>query len=164
LSIESYVGLTSEQIERIAQLVSHKLLSTPRAWGNPDRILVGKGVQVCNTLFNCTSGNISIGDLTFFGHNVCLLTGTHDIRKKGRERHVFPTSGRDIHIGEGVWIASNVTILGPCTIGDHAVIAAGSVVCGGDLPGGCVYGGIPARRIKSIDFHDSPHPPTQESG
>jgi acetyltransferase-like isoleucine patch superfamily enzyme len=160
LSIESYVGLTSEQIERIVQLVSQRLLATPRSWGNPDRISVGKGVLVSNTLFNCSSGDISIGDFTFFGHNVCLLTGTHDIRKKGRERHVFPTSGQDIRIGEGVWIASNVTILGPCTIGDHAVIAAGAVVCGGDLPGGYVYGGVPARQIEPIDFYDSP----QESG
>ena len=157
MDLESYIGLTNEQIERIAQLVSQRLLSTPRAWENAERISVGKEVYVCNTLFNCSSGEISIGDYTFFGHNVCLLTGTHDIRKKGQERHdAIPASGRDIHIGKGVWIASNVTILGPCTIGDHAVIAAGSVVCGGDLPGGYVYGGIPAKQIKPIDFYDSP--------
>jgi acetyltransferase-like isoleucine patch superfamily enzyme len=130
------------------------LLSTPRGWGNPDRISLGKEVFVCNTLFNCSSGDISIGDYTFFGHNVCLLTGTHDFRKKGKERFPFPEEGRDIRIGEGVWIASNVTVLGPCTIGDHAVIGGGSVVCGGNLPGGFFYAGFPAKPIKPIDFED----------
>jgi acetyltransferase-like isoleucine patch superfamily enzyme len=157
VDFESYAGLSNEQIERITQLVAQKLLSTPRAWENAERISLGKEVYVCNTLFNCASGAISIGDNTFFGHNVCLLTGTHDFRKKGKERHFsIPTEGRDIRIGEGVWIASNVTILGPCTIGDHAVIAAGSVVCGGDLPGGFIYAGVPAKPIKPIDFEESP--------
>ena len=109
-----------------------------------------------NALFNCSSGNISIGDYSFFGHNVCLLTGTHDFRKKREGRFPYPEEGRDIRIGEGVWIASNVTILGPCTIGDHAVIGGGSVVCGGNLPGGFLYAGFPAKPIQPIDFEDVP--------
>ena len=116
---------------------------------------MGKEVFVCNALFNCSSGDISIGDHTFFGHNVCLLTGTHDFHKKERGRQgAIPQKGRDIRIGKGVWIASNATILGPCTIGDHAVIAAGSLVCGGDLPGGFIYAGSPAKPVKPIDFED----------
>ncbi|EGR2520269.1 hypothetical protein DYB23_17550 [Vibrio cholerae] len=41
-----------------------------------------------------------------------------------------PESGRDIIIGTGVWIASNVTVLGPCEIGNNSVISANSVVTG----------------------------------
>ena len=155
MDLESYLGLSHEQIERIVQFVSQRLLTTPHTWGDPRRVSVGKEVFVCNALFNCSSGDISIGDHTFFGHNVCLLTGTHDFHKKERGRQgAIPQKGRDIRIGKGVWIASNVTILGPCTIGDHAVIAAGSLVCGGDLPGGFIYAGSPAKPVKPIDFED----------
>jgi hypothetical protein len=52
VGLESYIGLSNEQIERITQLVSQKLLNTPGTWGDPARIAVGKEVFVCNALFN----------------------------------------------------------------------------------------------------------------
>ncbi|WP_449290609.1 methyltransferase domain-containing protein [Oscillibacter ruminantium] len=54
-------------------------------------------------------------------------------------------------IGEGVWLASNVTVLGPCTIGDDAVLAAGSVVLPHTvIPPGTMYAGIPAKFVKKL--------------
>lgn len=44
---------------------------------------------------------------------------------------------------------SNVTILGPCNIGDHAVIATGAVVSR-DVMRGSVVAGVPAKVIKII--------------
>jgi acetyltransferase-like isoleucine patch superfamily enzyme len=57
--------------------------------------------------------------------------------------------GKDIRIGNGVWLGTNSVILGPCVIGDHAVIAAGAVVTA-DVPPETVVAGIPARPIKTI--------------
>ena len=154
--INPYFGLSNEQVERLMHAVSRKQLSTPRAFGDPERMHWGVGVEPANTIFNTSSGEIHVGDYSFFGHNVTLLTGTHDIRKKGPARQrAIPAAGRDIRIGKGVWICSNVTVIGPCTIGDDAVIAAGSVVLGGDLPGGFIYAGTPARQIRRIDFEDA---------
>ena len=74
---------------------------------------------------NLISGTISIEDYVMFGYNVSVITGTHDMQKIGIERtKAFPKSGRDITIKRGAWIASNVTILGPCTIGENAVVGA----------------------------------------
>ena len=103
--------------------------------------------KVSNTLFNTFSGNITVEDYAFMGHNVSLLTGTHDIGLIGEERMSdIPTSGRDIIVGEGVWIGSNsIDILGPCRIGKNAVIAANSVVLK-DVAEGVLVGGSPARR------------------
>jgi len=42
-----------------------------------------------------------------------------------------------------------VTVIGPCTIGAHAVVAAGSLVLD-NVPPRSVYGGVPARHIKII--------------
>ena len=99
------------------------------------RIRIDKGEhiqsvsKVSNTLFNTFSGNITVEDYAFMGHNVSLLTGTHDIGLIGEERMSdIPTSGRDIIVGEGVWIGSNSIILGPCRIGKNSVIAANSVI------------------------------------
>jgi acetyltransferase-like isoleucine patch superfamily enzyme len=149
--------LSDEQLQQIVNRVNHAMLTAPRCWGPNTRVTFGKNIHVANTLFNTLSGRIVIGDNTFFGHNVSVLTGTHDYRRRGTARQeTVPESGRDILIGAGVWIASNVTIIGPCTIGDDAVIASGSVVCGGELPGGYIYAGAPAKAIKAIDFTDPP--------
>ncbi|MBR8429662.1 hypothetical protein K6Y76_22955 [Burkholderia cenocepacia] len=71
------------------------------------------------------------------------------------DRHDYPRDGRDIVIGKGVWIASNAIVLGPCTIGDNAVVAAGAVVTGGQLESGCLYAGVPAKRIRTLIGEDS---------
>jgi acetyltransferase-like isoleucine patch superfamily enzyme len=52
-------------------------------------------------------------------------------------------------IGNNVWIAAGATVIGGVTIGDHAVVAAGSVVTK-DVPADTLVGGNPARVIRSI--------------
>ena len=133
--------------ERLAPAIAQRSIKIQTCWGDWSRVHIGSRVQLVNALFNTSSGHIWIGDDTFFGHNVCVLTGTHDVTKTGMERTQHPTEGRDIGIGQGVWIASNATILGPCTIGDYAVVCAGSVVVG-DVKPGWLYAGIPAKPIR----------------
>ena len=53
-----------------------------------------------------------------------------------------------IVLGKRVWIGSNSTILQGVTIGDNAVIGAGSVVTK-DIPAGCIAAGVPARIIRN---------------
>lgn len=90
-------------------------------------------------------GGILIGDDTLIGHNTVLATLNHGILPE--ERHdLIP---KPIHIGKNVWIGSNSTILPGVTIGDHAVIGAGSVVTK-DIPDNMIAVGSPAKVIKSI--------------
>jgi len=58
-----------------------------------------------------------------------------------------------INIGNDVWIGTNALILSGVTIGNGAVIAAGSVVTK-DVPAYAVVGGVPARTIK-MRFDDA---------
>lgn len=51
-------------------------------------------------------------------------------------------------IERGAWIATNATVVGPCVIGEHAVVAAGAVVTHDVAPYEIVAGN-PARVIGS---------------
>lgn len=55
-----------------------------------------------------------------------------------------------VKIGKNVWIGSNSTILPGVTIGDNAIIGAGSVVTK-DIPADMIAVGNPAKVIRSIN-------------
>jgi acetyltransferase-like isoleucine patch superfamily enzyme len=111
---------------------------------------VADTAEVNDVFVNLASGRVTIGPQAFLGHGVSLITGTHDVRELGEaRRRAIPSSGRDILIEEGAWVASNVTVLGPARIGRHAVVAAGAVVTG-DVAPFTVVGGVPAREISRV--------------
>ncbi len=86
-------------------------------------------------------GSIEVGDDTQLGPGSLITTTDHDYGADLEVRF------RPVVIGKRVWIGANVTILPGVTIGDLAVIGAGSVVTK-DIPAGCVAAGVPARVIK----------------
>ncbi len=118
--------------------------------GDESRLTIAPDAAVNDALFNVLSGTIVVEAAAFFGHRVSILTGTHDISRRGIERQrAYPRAGRDIVIGPGAWVASNATVLGPAVIGAGAVVAAGAVVIG-DVAPGLVVAGVPARVVGSV--------------
>lgn len=77
----------------------------------------------CN--INCVN-KIAIGAYTKIAPNVCINDHDHNYKDESDEHLLVG----EVSIGEHVWIGSNVVILRDTVIGDHAVIAAGSVVKG----------------------------------
>lgn len=128
----------------------------PTVWGSEDRLHISPLATMSSCFFNTNSGSITIGDYTFCGSGVSILAGSHDQNLTGLlRRDVEITEGCDIVIGDGVWLASNCTVLGPAKIGNNAVIAAGAVVVPGTVvPANTIYAGIPAKLIHSIDICD----------
>ncbi|WP_129138462.1 acyltransferase [Modicisalibacter coralii] len=123
-----------------------------RIWGDKSRVHLDRAtISVNDLLVNTRSGHVTIDEHCFFGHRCMLLTGTHDYRKTGMERlKAVPDEGRDIHVKEGVWMGSGVTVLGPAVIGKNAVVAAGSLVTG-DVADNTIVAGRPAKPVKTID-------------
>ena len=138
----------------IRPLVMQILNEEIRVYGDRKRLRISPKTDMMNTLFSLSSGTIEIGDYCFTGHNVSIITGTHNYESLLYARMFdVPPNGRDIIIGKGVWIGSNATILGPCTIGDHSVIGAGSIVLPfTDIKKGSVVVGNPAKAIRFINI------------
>jgi acetyltransferase-like isoleucine patch superfamily enzyme len=146
----------AEQDPRQAGPQAHEELYKYLVHGDRRRLHIHPTAVVNNALFNLSSGEITVGEDAFFGHNVSVLTGTHDITKFGRERQLaIQRSGRDIVIGEGVWVASNSLVLGPCVIGAHAVVGGGSLVLD-DVEPYTVVAGSPAKVLRTIPHDDRP--------
>lgn len=58
---------------------------------------------------------------------------------------------KNVVIGDNVWFGNRITVTGDITIGEGAIIAAGSVVVK-DVPDYAIVGGNPAKVIKYRDI------------
>ena len=106
---------------------------------------IGKNVFINFDCVFLDLGGITIEDGVLIAPNVSLLSEGHPIAPE--HRHSL-TVGH-IHIKKNAWIGANATILQGVTIGENAIIAAGSVVSK-DVPDNTIVGGIPAKIIKNI--------------
>ena len=94
-------------------------------------------------------GGVTLGDGCLIGHNVVFATLDHGTAPEDRGA-MYPAP---IRLGKNVWVGSNSTILRGVTVGDNAIIAAGSVVTK-DVAANTVVGGVPARHIRDIDRNE----------
>ncbi len=100
--------------------------------------------------FNCVVLDVApvhIGSRTMFGPNVQIYTATHPLDHAERSSGV--EYARPINIGEDVWVGGSAVICPGVTIGDRAVIGAGSVVTK-DIPADVFAAGNPCKVIRQI--------------
>ena len=105
-------------------------------------ITLGEGVFLN---FNCIILDVVeviIGDKTQIGSAVQIMTPDHP--RDPEQRRAGLEFGRPIRIGANVWIGSGAIILPGVTVGDDAIIGAGSIVTR-DVPAGATVVGNPAR-------------------
>ncbi|MCK5145971.1 acyltransferase [bacterium] len=67
---------------------------------------------------------------------------------------IYPTHTKPVTIKQGCWIGARVTILPGVTIGEHSVVAAGSVVSR-NVPPYTLVGGVPATKIRKFQKPDT---------
>ncbi len=132
-----------------SQLIGKKvdesfLLIPPFYTAGGDEIRVGRNVFVNQ---NCTFydlGGLDIADDVMIGPNVSIITAGHPLEPSQRRA---ATIGKPIVIERNVWVAAGATIIGGVTVGENAVVAAGSVVTK-NVPPNTLVGGNPARVIR----------------
>ena len=94
-------------------------------------------------------GRVEIGDNFHSGEDILLLTEFHNYNG-AKIPYDETTVVKDISIGDNVWLGDRVIILGGVTIGEGAIVQAGSVVVS-DVPACAIVGGHPARQFKTRD-------------
>lgn len=94
-------------------------------------------------------GKVHFGDYFHSGTECMIITQNHNY-----EGDMIPYDNtyvyKNVTIGECVWFGNRVIVTGNVTIGEGAIIAAGSVVCK-DVPPLAIVGGNPAKVIKYRD-------------
>lgn len=109
---------------------------------------LGSGYMNHDCVVDCFD-SISIGHHVVISERVVLRdSDNHTIQDTGDTPSDKSVETAPIVIGDHVWIGMNVMVLKGVTIGDGAVVAAGSVV-NKDVPPHCLVGGVPARVIKT---------------
>ena len=108
---------------------------------------VGKMSVGQNTVINfgCYLDNrrgIYIGNNVGIAHNTKIYTLGHDLNDSQ-----FKTKGAPVSIEDNVFIFSNALIMPGITIGEGAIVLAGSVVAK-DVEPWTIVGGNPARKIR----------------
>lgn len=104
--------------------------------------------------YNCTIldvAKVKIGDNCQMAPNVSIYTAGHPIHPA--TRNTLYEYGKEVTIGDNVWIGGNAVICPGVHIGDNVVIGAGSVVTK-DIPDWSVAAGNPCRVLRKITDAD----------
>ena len=117
----------------------------------------GSHIEVGKNFFanyNCTIldvAKVSIGDNCFMAPNVAIYTAGHPIYPDVRS--AMWEYGKQVTIGDNVWIGGNTVICPGVNIGSNVIIGAGSVVTK-DIPDWAVAAGNPCKVLRMITDDD----------
>lgn len=115
-------------------------------WG--ENIYLGKNSHISQycCLWAGKNSKIVLGDNLLMGPGVKIFSLNHGINA-GIPMNIQPPTEKDVIIGNDVWLGANTVVVAGVTIGDGAIVAAGSVVTK-DVPEYTIVGGNPAKMIK----------------
>lgn len=110
-------------------------------------ISIGDHTYITGPLRINLGGEVRIGSGVNIGHDCLFLTVDHEVGPPHRRAGL--SSYGPIVIGDGVWIASRVTVLPGVTVGAGAIVAAGALVAS-DVEPNTLVGGVPARVLRKL--------------
>jgi acetyltransferase-like isoleucine patch superfamily enzyme len=114
---------------------------------------IGASCKISSHTFICEG--VAIGDRVCVGHSVTFINDkypratTRDGRLKTDADWICETT----QVQEGASIGSGAVLLGGITIGENAIVGAGSVVTK-DVPKNTIVAGNPARILQQIKDND----------
>jgi acetyltransferase-like isoleucine patch superfamily enzyme len=111
-------------------------------------VVIGDDVRIHSQAFIPEYSVLEEG--CWIGPNVVFTNALHPLCPKAKQCLKGPT------IRRGAKIGANATLLPDVTVGENALVGAGSVVVE-DVPAGAVVAGNPARAIKQVSELDCPY-------
>jgi acetyltransferase-like isoleucine patch superfamily enzyme len=115
---------------------------------NGGHLEIGNRVFINQGAIVVASSHIEIGDDTLIGEFAAIYDSNHHSLDA-----LHPTKSAPVIIGSNVWLCRGAVVLPGSKIGDHTVVAAGSVV-NGDLPSCVLAAGNPAQVVRTLDIPD----------
>lgn len=145
---EFCIWLKKLMLKSMGAKIGKGVVIYPGVWIAPGRnLIVEDNVDLAKDVLITTSGGVSIGKRSLIGYRTQILSANHSIPPIGEP---FPISGHllaQVRIENDVWIGANCIITPGVSIGEGAVVAAGSVVTK-DVLSNSIVGGVPAKLIK----------------
>ena len=114
-------------------------------------ITVGRNFYMNHGGVILDAGGVSFGDDVLIGPQCGFHTSGHPL--DAEERRQGLEFAKPIRVGSGVWFGAGCHVMPGVTIGDGAVIAAGSVVTH-DIPARVLAAGVPCRVLRPITETD----------
>jgi len=110
---------------------------------------VGRRCKISSHTFICEG--VTIEDQVFIGHGVVFINDSYPRATTSTGELQTPNDWKveKTLVKTGASIGSGATILSNVTIGEHAIVGAGSVVTH-DVPAGAIVAGNPARVLRSF--------------
>lgn len=131
--------ITGENIDETVQIL------TPFNTDFGRNIKMGKGVFINKSCMFVDLGGIILEDNVLIGPEVKILSVNHPTDPRFRRGVIL----KSVLVKRNAWIGAGAIICPGVTIGENSIIAAGSVVTK-DVPDNSVFGGVPAKFIKSV--------------
>lgn len=138
----------SNKVKKVANVVGNDLKVNGPSYVTPKTEL-GNNVNF-NGIKIQGHGKVIIGDNFHSGIECMLITDIHNYDNGKSIPYDETVISKDIIIKDNVWIGNKVTILAGVTIGEGAIIQAGSVVVK-NIPKYGIAGGHPAKIFKYRD-------------
>jgi acetyltransferase-like isoleucine patch superfamily enzyme len=118
---------------------------------------VGRRCKISSHTFICEG--VDIEDNVFVGHSVTFINDTYPraTNPQGELQSEADWKVEKTLVRQGASIGSGSTILASVTIGENAIVGAGSVVTK-DVPANSIVAGNPARFLRFISGEKRPKP------
>ena len=114
--------------------------------GSGRRVSVGNNCNLAERLK--VIGDLTLGNDVMLGPEVVFISYNHEVSDLTVPmRAQGATESRPIFVGDDVWIGMRAMVMPGVRIGNHSIVAAGSVVTK-DVPAWSIVGGNPAKLIK----------------
>lgn len=129
-----------------------------RVFGPGASIDIGEGAQLSGTSITARSTAVRIGRQVLIAPNCVIVDSDFHAPWPPEARTVDPGLERDapVTIGDYAWLGMQCIILKGVTVGEGALVGAGSVVTA-DVPPRCLAAGAPARVIRRLGPEEGVH-------
>ena len=99
-------------------------------------------------------GKVTIGNNFHSGFGCIVMTTIHNYDNGKKIPYDETVIHKDVTIEDNVWLGSRIIVLGGVTIGEGAIIQAGSVVVS-NIPKFSIAGGSPAKvfKMRNVDHY-----------